>query len=507
MTTNAGTRAIKYGTNVVIGTILFFVVLVAINFFAAKSRTRLDLTQGKQYTISDATRRILTSLKDRVNITVYATMQETPPDWTEQRNQLFDLLQEYRLASNGKVHFAFKDPTADPKIEGEALQKGIRSMEIKRFGLGLDANDKWLAALRREQEQTAALVAAASTAYGIRPFAVGGSRQAEAPADTAEQSAKEYPIPLDVLRDKLARPCQGRLYYIRYALKMGWTVDQVYELTRIDPWFLENIRDLVRFEQDLLDLAQCGPEQVRRAFESAAEGLPLAGRSEQIRRRLKDLVARAKSWGYSDVQLATVFGVHHSSVRAARKRWGIEPVYKLVDTCAAEFEAYTPYYYSSYEAPAAVAVSAAANTLNPGPRTPNALHDDEIRVSDRPKVVILGGGPNRIGQGIEFDYCCVHAVFAARDMGFNVYENLQFCNPPTYEYTPAQWRQFEAMAQVPTLAIRGENSDILSAETLEEMTRRRPLCESWVVPGQGHAPLLTDSVTIERIRTFVERVG
>jgi ABC-type uncharacterized transport system involved in gliding motility auxiliary subunit len=134
MTTNAGTRAIKYGTNVVIGTILFFVVLVAINFFAEKSRTRVDLTQGKQYTISDATRRILTSLKDRVNITVYATMQETPPDWTEQRNQLFDLLQEYRLASNGKVHFAFKDPTADPKVEAEAAQKGIREQTMQKVG-------------------------------------------------------------------------------------------------------------------------------------------------------------------------------------------------------------------------------------------------------------------------------------------------------------------------------------------------------------------------------------
>ncbi|MGB9625294.1 MAG: carbamoyl-phosphate synthase large subunit, partial [Phycisphaerae bacterium] len=203
----------------------------------------------------------------------------------------------------------------------------------------------------------------------------------------------------------------------RYAIKMGWTVDQVYELTRIDPWFLENIRDLVRFEQDLLDLAQCGPEQVRRAFESAAEGLPLAGRSESIRRRLKDLVARAKSWGYSDVQLATVFGVHHSGVRAARKQWGIEPVYKLVDTCAAEFEAYTPYYYSSYESPANVAVSSGIPSVAPSLRR-SVASDDEIRVSDKPKVIILGGGPNRIGQGIEFDYCCVHAVFAARDMGY-----------------------------------------------------------------------------------------
>ncbi|MCX7625089.1 MAG: GldG family protein [Candidatus Sumerlaeaceae bacterium] len=134
MTTNASNRAIRYGMNVVVGTILFFVVLLAINFFAGKSRVRLDLTRGKQYTISDATRKILTSLKDRVNITVYATMQETPPDWTEQRNQLLDLLQEYRLASRGKVHFTFKDPSADPKIEEEAQRRGIREQTMQKVG-------------------------------------------------------------------------------------------------------------------------------------------------------------------------------------------------------------------------------------------------------------------------------------------------------------------------------------------------------------------------------------
>lgn len=134
MTTNASNRAIKYGTNVVIGTILFFAVLLAINFFATKSRMRMDLTRGKQYTISEATRKILTSLKDRVNVTVYATMQETPPDWTEQRNQLLDLLQEYRLASRGKVHFTFKDPSADPKIEEEAQKRGIREQTMQKVG-------------------------------------------------------------------------------------------------------------------------------------------------------------------------------------------------------------------------------------------------------------------------------------------------------------------------------------------------------------------------------------
>lgn len=134
MNTNASHRTIKYGTNVVLGTVLFFAVLVAINFFATKSRQRIDLTRSKQYTISEATRKILSSLKDRVNVTVYATMQETPPDWTEQREQLRDLLQEFRLASGGKVHFTFKDPSADPKIEEEAQKKGIREQTMQKVG-------------------------------------------------------------------------------------------------------------------------------------------------------------------------------------------------------------------------------------------------------------------------------------------------------------------------------------------------------------------------------------
>ena len=127
MTTNNHTsRTLKYGTNVVVGTLLFFAVLVAINFFAIKAQKRVDLTRNKQYTISEATRQLLRSLKDNVNVTVYATQQDTPPDWTEQREQLRDLLQEYRLESRGKVKFVFKDPSADPKIEEEA-QRSLAS--------------------------------------------------------------------------------------------------------------------------------------------------------------------------------------------------------------------------------------------------------------------------------------------------------------------------------------------------------------------------------------------
>jgi carbamoyl-phosphate synthase large subunit len=165
---------------------------------------------------------------------------------------------------------------------------------------------------------------------------------------------------------------------------MGWTIEQVFALTKIDPWFLEEFRHLVAFEDTLCQYARL-------------EDLP------------RETLFEAKRLGYSDAQLANLYLGSISpetilAVRAHRKALGIEPVYKLVDTCAAEFEAVTPYYYSTYEAPF---------TIDGKP-----VLDDEIRITDREKIVILGGGPNRIGQGIEFDYCCCQAAFAAENMGF-----------------------------------------------------------------------------------------
>jgi carbamoyl-phosphate synthase large subunit len=255
----------------------------------------------------------------------------------------------------------------------EALQKAIRSMEVKRYGLGLDKNDKWLEAKR------------AVESGGIR---FTGQRSDEVPHGlvAADGSPIVWPIPEDTLVRKLSVPSQGRLYFVRYAMKMGWTIQRIHELTAIDPWFLDQIQQLCEFEDVL-----CG-------FESL----------DQVPR---ETLFRAKQLGYSDAQLANLYHGEMSpkailKVRAHRKAEGIEPVYKLVDTCAAEFEAATPYYYSTYETP----------QIAPG--LPGALCDDEIRVTDRPKIIILGGGPNRIGQGIEFDYCCVQAAFAAREMGF-----------------------------------------------------------------------------------------
>src|SRR5215471_11949028 len=192
----------------------------------------------------------------------------------------------------------------------EALQKALRSLEIKRFGLLGDGADN--------------------------------------------------DVDLETLRLKLAIPNAARIFYIAQAFQKGASIDEVYELTKIDRWFLRNIAELVR---------------------------------ESDRLHTKTLL-RAKKFGFSDRQLAIGRSTSENAIRSKRKASGITPTYRLVDTCAAEFEAYTPYYYSTYG------------------------DENERRESDKRKIMILGGGPNRIGQGIEFDYCCVHAAFALRELGF-----------------------------------------------------------------------------------------
>ena len=167
---------------------------------------------------------------------------------------------------------------------------------------------------------------------------------------------------VEEIQRKLLNPSWDRIFFIRYALLAGFSVAQIKELTGIDPWFLENLRTLVVAESDI---------------------------------RSKTLSLRAaKRLGFSDRQIANLSGRTEAEVRKERHATSILPTYRLVDTCAAEFEAYTPYYYSTYG------------------------EENEIRESDRRRVMILGGGPNRIGQGIEFDYCCVHASFALKEEGF-----------------------------------------------------------------------------------------
>ncbi|MHC4774317.1 MAG: carbamoyl-phosphate synthase large subunit [Planctomycetota bacterium] len=338
----------------------------------------------------------------------------------------------------------------------ESLQKVIRSMEVKRFGLGLDRNDWWLAA----------------------------KRAADGQAHAADGSRITWPIPEETMVRKLSVPSQGRLYYIRYAYRMGWALERVAELTRIDPWFLDQIQQLVEFEDEL-----CSYERLQDVPERT--------------------LFRAKQMGYSDPQLANLYLGDISTktilaVRRHRQSLGIEPVFKLVDTCAGEFEAITPYYYSTYETPFRsgeaepgggegedqAGMDACESRGAPAPRarlrrqeaeqlkgqarqeagksprgaSPEGsvapagcqatdMTDDEIRITDRPKIVILGGGPNRIGQGIEFDYCCCQAAFACRDADF---ESVMInSNPETVstDYDTSDFLFFEPLTLEDTLNV------------------------------------------------------
>jgi carbamoyl-phosphate synthase large subunit len=243
----------------------------------------------------------------------------------------------------------------------EALQKGIRSLEISRFGLGEDGKDL-------------------------------------------------APLPPEELRARLRTPNSQRLFYLRQAFLDGLSVAEVYELTRIDPWFLHQLKELVEFSAEL------------RTF-------GILWRQGRGQEQLAGILRRAKEQGFSDRQLAHLWGLTEERLTALRAELGISPVYKLVDTCAAEFEAYTPYYYSTYE------------------------WECEARPTSREKVAILGGGPNRIGQGIEFDYCCCQASFALREMGL---ESLMVnSNPETVstDYDTSDKLYFEPLTREDVLHI------------------------------------------------------
>jgi len=196
-------------------------------------------------------------------------------------------------------------------------------------------------------------------------------------SDPAEQQLETLTDDELVARATVATP--DRPFHLEAALRRGISVERLAAETRVDPWFLDQILRIVEEREHLSSLA---PDSMTRAD-----------------------WRRAKRLGFADAQLAWLWSVPEVEVRAARLAAGVVPTFKTVDTCGAEFEAETPYHYSTYE------------------------DEDEVRASDRPKVVILGSGPNRIGQGIEFDYCCVHASFALRDAG---YETIMVnCNPET----------------------------------------------------------------------------
>ncbi|MGA6826440.1 carbamoyl-phosphate synthase large subunit [Nitrospira sp. NS4] len=217
---------------------------------------------------------------------------------------------------------------------------------------------------------------------------------------------------LEKIRRTLKTPLPERLWYLADGIRLGLTNEELFAITKIDPWFLEQIRDLIGFEQRLLG-------QAGQASEALAGGL----------------LWEAKEWGFSDDRIGQLLGVEASVVRKARMGSGQAGAgsrgvtYKRVDTCAAEFEAHTPYLYSTYGS------------------------ECESRPSDRKKVVILGGGPNRIGQGIEFDYCCVHAAMALRDEGVETI--MVNCNPETVstDYDTSDRLYFEPLTEEDVLNI------------------------------------------------------
>ncbi len=275
--------------------------------------------------------------KIAAKLAVGYTLDELVNDITQKTRACFEPTIDYVVTKVPRFNFE-KFPETDPylttqmKSVGEAmaigrtfresLQKALRSLETGRHGFGADQKERTQPRMEKEE-----------------------------------------------LRRRLQRPGPERIFRIREALRQGWTLESLHSHTRIDPWFLTQLKGLVDFEARLQAYATLSdvPDEVLR---------------------------EAKREGYSDHQLGTLFGLPEPEVRRRRQSRGIRPVYKLVDTCAAEFEAVTPYYYSTYE------------------------EEDELRPARKDRIVILGGGPNRIGQGIEFDYCCVQAAFALREAGY-----------------------------------------------------------------------------------------
>jgi carbamoyl-phosphate synthase large subunit len=293
-------------------------------------------------------------------------LHELPNDITRETTACFEPSIDYVVTKAPRFAFE-KFPEADDTLTTqmksvgetmaigstfkESFQKALRGLEVGAAGFGCDRLDLW-----------------------------GTDEQ----PDEAE------------IRAKLSRPGPQRVWYIRYAFKAGMTVEQVFELSGIDPWFLDNLLEIVETEEEL---RSCG------------------GWEALSRERLRT----AKRFGFSDRQLATIFGVDEMAVRRRRLELGIRAVYKSVDTCAAEFEAYTPYYYSCYEeedeTPERRETRGSRREEEGASAAESSLKSQASSLKTSSRIMILGGGPNRIGQGIEFDYCCCHASFALRELG------------------------------------------------------------------------------------------
>jgi len=341
----------------------------------------------------------------------------------------------------------------------ESLQKALRGLEIGRFGLGCDRADRW---------------------------------------GTAQQ-----PSPEEIFA-KLATPNAERVWYIRYAMKLGLSVEDIYQRTKIDPWFLQNLREIVDFEDEL----------------QACVGLEVVD---------APLLLTAKQYGFSDRQLAHIWHASESEVRKLRESKGVTPVYKLVDTCAAEFEAFTPYYYSTYEEPIRRIAAENQETVEKwgqkhGPIENSSLlsslaapvisavsFEDETRApSTKERIMILGGGPNRIGQGIEFDYCCCQASFALKEAGFETI--MVNSNPETVstDYDTSDHLFFEPLTAEDVLNICAR---MQPKGLIVQFGGQTPLNLARALEAAG-APIIgtsVDSIDIaedrERFGLLVERLG
>ncbi len=263
-----------------------------------------------------------------------------------------------------------------------------------------------------------------------------------------------------LLQERLRRPSAQRLWLIADGFRHGLTVEEIYGLTRIDPFFLRNIQELVEFE----DLLRTAP---KRSLDS-------------------HLLRRAKELGFSDRRIGELTGLKENEVRELRMQSGILPVWKVVDTCAGEFESETPYFYSTYE------------------------EEDEAPPLPGKKAIILGSGPNRIGQGIEFDYCCVHGVFALRDAGYKTI--MVNSNPETVstDYDISDRLYFDPLTLEDVLAIHAKEKP---EGIIVQFGGQTPLKLSVGLNRQGVPILGTSSAAIdetedrEKFDQFLKRLG
>jgi carbamoyl-phosphate synthase large subunit len=313
--------------------------------------------------------------KIAAKLAIGLTLDEIPNDITRETPASFEPTIDYVVTKIPRFAFE-KFPEADPTLTTqmksvgevmsigrtfkESLQKAIRSLEIGSYGLDNIHAD------------------------------------------------------INVIKSKLKTPNAERIWYIAQALREGMSIHEIYELTRIDPWFLNNIKQIVDVEENIKDYAKGIKKE--KSLSLAPYLIP------------KELFIEAKRYGFSDIRIAELLHSSEVDIRHLRKQYNLHAVYKMVDTCGAEFAAYTPYLYSTYEVPFYSIKGSEHQSIKVSHGYSDTA-ESEANPGDRKKVIILGSGPNRIGQGIEFDYCCVHAVFALKELGYEAI--MVNCNPET----------------------------------------------------------------------------